>query len=494
MNTRTHVHMNTNYILAIDQGTTSSRTILFDSTFRELGKSQKEFEQIYPLPGWVEHDAMRIWQTQMDTIEEVVKGRDLLSIDAIGITNQRETVVVWDRHTGIPIHHAIVWQDRRTAELCEQLKQQGHEQYIRENTGLVIDAYFSGTKIKWILDHVSGAREKAHKGDLLCGTIDCWLIWKLTEGSVHATDVTNASRTMLFNIRSMQWDAKLLSILDIPASMMPTVKMSHDDFGYAAIHGHQIPIRGVAGDQQAALFGQQCIQPGMVKNTYGTGCFMLMNIGERFALSNSGLLTTIAWGLDGKITYALEGSVFIAGAVIQWLRDTLQIISSSAESEDLARSIQGNDGVYFVPAFTGLGAPHWDMYARGTITGLTRGTGKAHIARAALEAIAYQTRDVLDAMQRDTGIPINSLRVDGGATTNNWLMQFQSDILQTTVVRPAYLESTALGAAMLAAYHHAALSQSNKQNETIYQPLISLTSADDLYFQWNEAVNKCRSI
>lgn len=482
------------FILAIDQGTTSSRSILFDGEFRELAKSQQEFKQYFPQPGYVEHDAEEIWTSQRETILNVLQRRDLNAVSAIGISNQRETVVVWDKHTGVPIHNAIVWQDRRTAEICEQLKQQGHEQYIRENTGLVIDAYFSGTKIKWILDHVSGARDKANKGELLCGTIDSWLIWKLTDGRVHATDVTNASRTMLFNIRSMQWDAKLLSFLDIPASMLPSVKMSHDDFGYTILHGHQIPIRGVAGDQQAALFGQQCVQPGMVKNTYGTGCFMLMNIGEQFALSKSGLLTTIAWGLDGKITYALEGSVFNAGAVIQWLRDSLQIISSSAESEDLARSIQGNDGVYFVPAFTGLGAPHWDMYARGTITGLTRGTGKAHIARAALEAIAYQTRDVLDAKQRDTNIPISSLRVDGGATTNNWLMQFQSDILQTTVVRPAYLESTALGAAMLAAYHQAILSQSNKQNETIYQPLISLTSADDLYFQWNEAVNKCRSI
>ncbi|HNM29899.1 MAG TPA: glycerol kinase, partial [Chitinophagales bacterium] len=353
------------FILAIDQGTTSSRSILFDGEFRELAKSQQEFKQYFPQPGYVEHDAEEIWTSQRETILNVLQRRDLNAVSAIGISNQRETVVVWDKHTGVPIHNAIVWQDRRTAEICEQLKQQGHEQYIRENTGLVIDAYFSGTKIKWILDHVSGARDKANKGELLCGTIDSWLIWKLTEGRVHATDVTNASRTMLFNIRSMQWDAKLLSFLDIPASMLPSVKMSHDDFGYTILHGHQIPIRGVAGDQQAALFGQQCVQPGMVKNTYGTGCFMLMNIGEQFALSKSGLLTTIAWGLDGKITYALEGSVFNAGAVIQWLRDSLQIISSSAESEDLARSIQGNDGVYFVPAFTGLGAPHWDMYARG---------------------------------------------------------------------------------------------------------------------------------
>lgn len=492
MNTRTHAHMNT--ILSIDQGTTSSRAILFDGAFNEIAKFQQEFTQIFPRPGWVEHDAEEIWRSQLFTVEEVLRNYDASTIRAIGITNQRETVVVWDKHTGKPIHHAIVWQDRRTAEICEQLKQQGHEQYIRENTGLVIDAYFSGTKIKWILDHVSGAREKAINGDLLCGTIDCWLIWKLTEGRVHATDVTNASRTMLYNIRNKQWDQHLLSVLDIPVAMLPEVKMSHDDFGYATLHGHQIPIRGVAGDQQAALFGQQCMQPGMVKNTYGTGCFMLMNIGEQFALSKSGLLTTIAWGLDGKITYALEGSVFIAGAVIQWLRDTLQIISSSAESEDLARSISGNDGVYFVPAFTGLGAPHWDMYARGTITGLTRGTGKAHIARAALEAIAYQTRDVLDAMQRDTGIPINSLRVDGGATTNNWLMQFQSDILQTTVVRPAYLESTALGAAMLAAHNSATKTSAEPNNQTLYYPLINLTAADDLYFQWNEAVNKCKAV
>lgn len=482
------------FILAIDQGTTSSRSILFDGEFRELAKSQQEFKQYFPQPGYVEHDAEEIWTSQRETILNVLQRRDLNAVSAIGISNQRETVVVWDKHTGVPIHNAIVWQDRRTAEICEQLKQQGHEPYIRENTGLVIDAYFSGTKIKWILDHVSGARDKANKGELLCGTIDSWLIWKLTDGRVHATDVTNASRTMLFNIRSMQWDAKLLSILDIPASMLPTVKMSHDDFGYAEIHGHLIPIRGVAGDQQAALFGQQCVQPGMVKNTYGTGCFMLMNIGEHFAMSKSGLLTTIAWGLEGKITYALEGSVFIAGAAIQWLRDTLQIIESSAESETLAASLHNNDGVYFVPAFTGLGAPHWDMYARGTITGLTRGTGKAHIARAALEAIAYQTRDVLDAMQRDTNIPISSLRVDGGATTNNWLMQFQSDILQTIVIRPAYLESTALGAAMLADYSQNEKGMVNQAEQTIYKPLLSLTAADDLYFRWNEAVGKCRSI
>lgn len=478
------------FVLSIDQGTTSSRTILFDEGLREVTKAQQEFTQIFPQPGWVEHDAEEIWESQLYTIIEVLRDVDAKSIAAIGITNQRETVVVWDKHTGKPIHHAIVWQDRRTADICGQLKQQGHEHYIRENTGLVIDAYFSGTKIKWVLDHVPGAREKAQKGDLLCGTIDCWLIWKLTEGRVHATDVTNASRTMLFNIRTLQWDTHLLSVLDIPAAMLPTVKMSHDDFGHAVVKEHPIPIRGVAGDQQAALFGQQCTQTGMVKNTYGTGCFMLMNIGEQFALSNSGLLTTIAWGLDGRITYALEGSVFIAGAVIQWLRDTLQIISSSAESEDLAKSLESNDGVYFVPAFTGLGAPHWDMYARGTITGLTRGTGKAHIARAALEAIAYQTRDVLDAMQRDTGIPINALRVDGGASANNWLMQFQSDVLQTTVVRPAYLESTALGAAMLAVLRDPAFRITDQAAGT-FIPLLSSPDADALYQGWQRAVQTC---
>ena len=482
--------MNTPHILSIDQGTTSSRSIVFDAQFNAVAASQREFAQYFPQPGWVEHDAEEIWASQWETILKVVGEVGAEQISAIGITNQRETVVVWDKATGKPIHNAIVWQDRRTAEICEQIKQQGHEAYIRENTGLVIDAYFSGTKIKWILDHVAGAREKAERGELLCGTIDTWLIWKLTKGKVHATDASNASRTMLFNIQTGAWDKQLLDILHIPASLLPVVKNSHDDYGGAVINDIAIPIRGVAGDQQAALFGQQCVQPGMVKNTYGTGCFMLMHIGDMPVISKTGLLTTVAWQLNGKITYALEGSVFIAGAAIQWLRDSLQIIQDSAETEALAKSLFSNDGVYFVPAFTGLGAPHWDMYARGTITGLTRGTGKAHIARAALEAIAYQTRDILDAMQRDTGISIKTLKVDGGATANNWLMQFQSDILQTAVIRPANLESTALGAALLAAN----TSNLTAQESTQFHPLISLTTADDLYFAWNAAVQKCKSI
>lgn len=480
------------FIIAIDQGTTSSRTIVYDDAFREVARAQREFTQIFPQPGWVEHDALEIWETQKATLKEAINGLPVAALSAIGITNQRETVVVWEKASGKPIYNAIVWQDRRTAEICESIKQQGHEAYIRENTGLVIDAYFSGTKIRWILDNVPGAREKAERGELLCGTIDTWLIWKLTNGKVHATDASNASRTMLYNIHTGKWDAHLLDILHIPAALLPAVKNSHDDYGTALINDIAVPIRGVAGDQQAALFGQQCVQPGMVKNTYGTGCFMLMHIGDTPVISKTGLLTTVAWQLNGKITYALEGSVFIAGAAIQWLRDSLQIIQNSAETEPLAASLNSNDGVYFVPAFTGLGAPHWDMYARGTITGLTRGTGKAHIVRAALEAIAYQTRDVLDAMRSDTGLPISELRVDGGASVNDWLMQFQSDVLQTRVARPEHTDSTALGAAMLAAYTDTPVSERAINHHT-FSPRLTLLQADALYQGWLQAVRRCVS-
>lgn len=484
------------YILAIDQGTTSSRTILFDENLNEIAKSQKEFTQIFPQPGWVEHNAEEIWETQLFTIHDAIKKAhvDTKNIAAIGITNQRETVVVWDKTTGKLVHNAIVWQDRRTADTCEELKKAGLENYIRENTGLVIDAYFSGTKIKWILENIPGARKLAEEKKLLCGTIDTWLIWKLTEGKVHATDFSNASRTMLYNIKNLCWDEKLLQALEIPKQILPEVKNSAGDFGKVLIDGNEIPICGVAGDQQAALFGQQCFEKGDAKNTYGTGCFMLMNVGEECITSQSKLLTTIAWGINNKVEYALEGSVFIAGAVIQWLRDELKIIASSDETEKIAASLQDNGGVYFVPAFTGLGAPHWNMYATGTITGLTRGANKNHIVRAAMESIAYQTKDVFDAMQKDSGIQLKELKTDGGASANNWLMQFQSDILQATVIRPAYLESTALGAAMLAGIGAGVFTKENltdkNTNSNIFSPLIEKTLAENLYAGWKTALQK----
>lgn len=486
------------YLIAIDQGTTSSRTILFDENLVEVGRAQKEFEQIFPKPGWVEHDAEVIWETQLETLREVldIAHVSLDDIAGIGITNQRETVVVWDKSTGKPVYNAIVWQDRRTAGICEDLKAAKLENYIRDNTGLVIDAYFSGTKIKWILDTVPQARQLAAENKLLCGTIDCWLIWKLTNGNVHATDVSNASRTMLFNIKSIHWDTHLLQTLNIPANILPEVKNSIDQYGFANIGGKEIPILGVAGDQQAALFGQRCFEPGTAKNTYGTGCFMLMQTGNKMVISQQKLLTTIAWGINGKISYALEGSVFIGGAVVQWLRDSLQIISSSEESEYIAASLHDNGDVYFVPAFTGLGAPHWDMYAKGTISGLTRGTGRAHIIRAALESIAYQTRDVLQAMNKDAGIILKTLQVDGGATANNWLMQFQSDILQTQVVRPEYLESTALGAASLAGIGAGLFTIEDLATQpltsTKFKPKMKLMEADELYFKWHTAVVRAK--
>ena len=440
--------------MALDQGTTSSRAIVFDHKGQIRSVAQKEFTQIFPQPGWVEHDPNEIWSTQAGVAAEatVKMGINGTNIKAIGITNQRETTIVWDRITGEPVYNAIVWQDRRTAGFCDQLKNDGHADMIRSKTGLVIDAYFSGSKIRWILDNVAGARAKAEKGELAFGTVDSWLVWKFTRGKVHATDVTNASRTMLFNIRTLEWDKELLKIFDIPANMLPEVKQSSEIYGETAttIFASKIPIAGIAGDQHAALFGQMCIDNAMVKNTYGTGCFMLMNIGEQFIESKNNLLTTIAWQINGKTYYAFEGSIFIGGAVVQWLRDGLGVIKNSVDVEQLALSVPDTGGVYFVPAFAGLGAPYWDAEARGTIVGLTRGSTAGHIARASLQSIAYQTMDVLKAMEADAGMPIKELRVDGGATGNNLLMQFQANLLNCKVIRPNVVETTALGAAYLA--------------------------------------------
>jgi glycerol kinase len=442
------------FILSLDQGTTSSRAIVFDKAGNIVSLAQKEFTQYFPQPGWVEHDANEIWSTQIGVATEAIlkAGLTIHDIAGIGITNQRETAVVWDRETSQPIYNAIVWQDRRTAGFCDQLKNDGTGVIIKEKTGLIPDAYFSATKVKWILDNVDGAKAKAQKGSLCFGTIDSWLIWKLTNGRVHATDVTNASRTMIFNIHSMQWDEDLLKIFDIPRSMLPEVRSSSEVYGHTQhlLTAADIPVCGIAGDQQAALFGQMCIRPGMVKNTYGTGCFMLMNTGTKPVESKNNLLTTVAWKINNEVQYALEGSVFIAGAVVQWLRDGLKLIQSSSDVEALALQTESNDGVYMVPAFTGLGAPYWNQHARGMVVGLTRGSTDSHIARAAVESIAYQTMDVLKAMEADSGLPIKEMRVDGGATVNNYLMQFQADILNTTVIRPSITETTALGAAYLA--------------------------------------------
>lgn len=441
-------------ILALDQGTTSSRAIVFDQHGNILATEQQEFKQIYPQSGWVEHDANEIWQTQLEVAQNVLKNNAINAKDikAIGITNQRETTVVWNKNTGKPIYNAIVWQDRRTASFCDQLKADGLTDYVYQNTGLVLDAYFSGTKLNWILNHVEGARTSAEQGDLLFGTIDTWILWNLTKGAVHATDYSNASRTMLYNIKNLAWDQTMLEKLDIPTSMLPSVRPSSEVYGNTEkdLLGASIPVAGMAGDQQAALFGQGCHQPGMAKNTYGTGCFMLMNTGEKMIHSKAGLLTTIAWGIDGKVEYALEGSVFIAGAAIQWLRDEMKILDSAPDSEYFTSKVNDNGGVYVVPAFAGLGAPYWDMYARGAIFGLTRGANKYHVIRATLESLAYQTRDVLEAMEKDSGIKLKTLRVDGGACANNFLMQFQADILDTPVERPEIIETTALGAAYLA--------------------------------------------
>ena len=440
------------YILAADQGTTSSRAILFDEHQNIVAVSQREFTQYYPKEGWVEHDAIEIYLTQLSVMQEAVakSGVDVHDIAAIGITNQRETVVVWDRTTGVPICNAIVWQCRRTADICEELEKKGLSDYIRQTTGLLIDAYFSGTKIKWILDNVPGAREKAENGELLCGTIDCWLLYKFTGGKVHMTDRTNASRTMLYDIRNQCWDDRLLKELDIPRSMLPEVRSSSEIYGYMELGGVSIPIAGIAGDQQSALYGQTCFEKGDAKNTYGTGCFTLMNIGDEIVYSKNGLVTTVAATGPDRVSYALEGSVFVAGAVVQWLRDEMGLVETAADTEFYAKKVPDTAGVYIVPAFTGLGAPYWDMYARGTIVGLTRGANRNHIIRAALESIAYQTNSVLHAMEADIGYKLTELKVDGGASANDFLMQFQSDITGIDIIRPRTLETTALGAACLA--------------------------------------------
>ena len=485
------------YILALDQGTTSSRSLVVDKKGAIIGQAQKEFKQIFPQPGWVEHDANEIWSTQFGTMAEAMAqaGINTKQVSAIGITNQRETTVVWDKISGQPIYHAIVWQDRRTAAYCDELKAAGLAGLIQEKTGLIIDAYFSATKLKWILDHVPGARDKAVKGELAFGTIDSWLTWKLTNGDVHVTDVSNASRTMLFNIHSLQWDEELLRIFDIPPAVLPVVKPSSKIYGVTGqiIPDSRIPVAGIAGDQQAALFGQLCTQPGMVKNTYGTGCFMLMNTGENAITSKNNLLTTIAWQINDKTEYALEGSVFIAGAVVQWLRDELKIIRKSADVEKLAAQVKDTDGVYIVPAFAGLGAPHWNQYARGSVFGLTRGSSNAHIAKAALESIAYQTYDVLKAMEADSGIQIKELRVDGGATVNSALMQFQSDILNCKVVRPKITETTALGAAYLAGlavgfWKNVEEIQQQWQIDQSFAPAMDTDKRNQLVNGWQRAV------
>ena len=442
------------YVMALDAGTTSNRCILFNEKGEICSVAQKEFTQYFPKPGWVEHDADEIWSTQLGVAVEAMSkiGASAEDIAAIGITNQRETAIVWDKKTGEPVYHAIVWQCRRTAQYCDELKEQGYTEFVRQKTGLIIDAYFSGTKIKWILDHVEGAREKAERGELLFGTVETWLIWKLTKGRVHVTDYSNASRTMLFNINTLQWDEELLDLLGIPASMLPQAKPSSCIYGETdpSYFGGSIPIGGAAGDQQSALFGQTCFGAGEAKNTYGTGCFLLMNTGEKPVFSEHGLVTTVAWGIDGKVNYALEGSIFVAGAAIQWLRDEMKLIDSAVDSEYMAQKVKDTNGCYVVPAFTGLGAPHWDQYARGTIVGITRGVNKYHIIRATLESLAYQVGDVLKAMEADSGISLSALKVDGGASANNFLMQTQADLINAPVERPQCIETTAMGAAYLA--------------------------------------------
>ena len=490
-----------NYILALDQGTTSSRALLIDRKGQICGVAQREFEQIFPKPGWVEHDPGEIWQSQWTVIREVLgtTGIGHESISGIGITNQRETTIVWDRDSGIPVHNAIVWQDRRTAGMCDELEKMGLAGKIKQKSGLLPDAYFSATKIKWILDNVAGARERAEKGALAFGTVDSWLIWNLTGGRIHATDVTNASRTMLYNIRDRAWDPELLEIFTIPDSMLPSVKSSSEIYGEtdAKLLDGPLPISGVAGDQQAALFGQMCINQGMIKNTYGTGCFIMMNTGNRPVFSENNLLTTIAWEYDSSITYALEGSIFIGGAVVQWLRDGLGIIQDSTEVESLAAKVEDNGGVYMVPAFTGLGAPYWDPYACGLIIGITRGTTAGHIARAALESIAYQTKSVLDAMQADARIEAEELRVDGGAAANNLLMQFQSDILGVRVIRPSILETTAMGAGFFAGlatgfWQDVEGINALWQEEGVFHPKLNADLTDSLLKGWEEAVSRSR--
>ncbi|WP_346237574.1 glycerol kinase GlpK [Niabella insulamsoli] len=485
------------YILSFDAGTTSSRAIVFDKKGNIIAVAQKEFQQIFPQPGWVEHDANEIWSTQIGVAAEAIikAGITAADIAAIGITNQRETTVVWDRKTSQPVYNAIVWQDRRTSDYCDELKADGTSAVIKEKTGLVTDAYFSGTKLKWILDNVEGARKKAEAGELCFGTVDSWLVWKLTNGKVHVTDVSNASRTMIYNIHQLQWDDDLLEKMNIPKSVLPEVRSSSEVYGHTQhlLTSVEIPVAGIAGDQQAALFGQMCTQPGMVKNTYGTGCFMLMNTGTQPVTSNNNLLTTIAWKVNNEVHYALEGSVFIAGAVVQWLRDGLKVIQKSGDVEALTATEKDNGGVYMVPAFTGLGAPYWNQHARGIIVGLTRGSSDGHIARAAVESIAYQTMDVLKAMEADAGITIKEVRVDGGATINDYLMQFQSNILDTVVIRPTVTETTALGAAYLAGlavsfWKDVAEVQAYWEKEKSFEPYMKEEVRASLQKQWKKAV------
>lgn len=493
--------MEKRYIAALDQGTTSSRCILFDREQNMVGVAQKEFTQFYPKPGWVEHDPMEIWSSQYGVLMEALaqSGINVRELAGVGITNQRETAIVWDRETGKPVYNAIVWQCRRTAGLCEELKQDSaFVDYVKDRTGLLIDAYFSATKIKWILDNVPGARARAEAGELLFGTVDSWLIWKLTGGMVHVTDYTNASRTMLYDIKNLRWDETICRRLDIPMSILPQVRPSSEIYGYVNIQGVEVPIAGIAGDQQAALFGQTCFEPGEAKNTYGTGCFLLMNTGETPFVSKNGLLTTIAVGLGGRVTYALEGSIFVGGAVVQWLRDELGLISDSTDTEYFAGKVEDTAGVYVVPAFTGLGAPHWDMNARGAILGLTRGAGRNHIIRAALEAIAYQTADVLRAMEEDTGIPLRELRVDGGASANNFLMQFQADIVDRAIQRPKIRETTALGAACLAGLATGVWKNLDDIRgswtlDRLYQPAMEAGQREKLLSGWHEAVDRVRT-
>ena len=490
------------HIIALDQGTTSSRALLIDKSGTILGSARKEFPQIYPHAGWVEHDPMDIWNVQFEMLQKLISEQKVkpAEIAAIGITNQRETTILWDKNTGKPVYNAIVWQCRRTADYCSSLKDRGLSDMIHKKTGLVVDAYFSASKIKWILDNVEGVRERAEKGEILFGTVDTWLVWKLTGGRVHVTDYTNASRTMLFNINTLQWDSELLRELDIPETILPDVKPSSFIYGQTdpGLLGARVPVAGIAGDQQSALFGQMCIEAGSFKNTYGTGCFMLMNTGEKPAFSENGLLTTIALGLDGKVTYALEGSVFMAGAVIQWLRDNLELIENAAETEVLALSVDDTKGVYFIPAFQGLGTPYWDMDTRAGIVGLTRAAGKAQIVRAALESIAYRTKDVVEVMEKESGIKLLNIRVDGGACRNNFLMQFQSDILNSSIVRPKNIETTAMGAAYLAGLAVGFWSGIEElkdiwTEERVFSPSMDDSKRDTLYVGWKDAVARCLS-
>ena len=490
--------MTNKYIVALDQGTTSSRTVIVNEQGEIVAMTQQEFEQIFPESGWVEHDPMEILSSQLSTLKEAIKKANISpsEIAAIGITNQRETAVVWNKQTGKPVYNAIVWQDTRTANICESLKQKGLENHIKKTTGLVVDSYFSGTKISWILNNVDGAKEQAEKGELLFGTVDSWLLWNLTGKKIHATDYSNASRTMIFDIKNLCWDKTLLDALEIPKVMLPEVKPSSFHFGNYELDGIQIPIAGIAGDQQSALFGQACFNKGEAKNTYGTGCFMLMNTGTELEYSKNGLLTTIAWGIDNKVYYALEGSVFVAGSAIQWLRDGLEIISDAKESETFTKEVEGENPVYVVPAFAGLGAPYWDMYARGAVFGLTRDTGKNHLIKATLDSLAYQTKDILDVMQKDSEVALTSLKVDGGACANNYLMQFQSNILNTNVERPKVIETTVMGAAYLAGicvglWNQEDIINRREINKT-FSPTFSEEKRNKLYKKWQKAVERTK--